>query len=128
MSELKSATRPLLLLITLALGMLHEFYDTDIVWGYLFSDSTHNAEAWIYFLCEHLIVIALAYDYWQVEPEFRKCATAFLWLSVVDLVDYILTCNDPWFSFLPEWATVNVFKFPIFGFVIVRELIKNLKR
>lgn len=73
-------------------------------------------------------MVALAYNYWQLEHEFPKSATCFLILIIAYTVDYILTDNEPWIDGLPKWATLNVAQFPIFGFVFVPELIKYLKR
>jgi len=120
--------RPILVLIGLAFSILFALFDTSRVWGYPFSQTTHNAEAWIWFLCRDLFVVLLAYIWWQLEHEFPKSAKCFLILSILYTVDYVLTCNEPWFANLPKWATFNVAKFPIFGFVFVHELIKYLKR
>lgn len=121
-------SRPILLLIGLAFSIMFALFDTERVWGYPFSDTTHNAEAWVWFLCRDLFIVILAYNYWQLEYEFPKSATCFLILSIVYVVDYVLTCNEPWYPGLPKWATLNVAKFPIFGFVLVREVIKHKLR
>lgn len=115
----------LLLGITLAFAVLFLLYDSDQVWGYPLSKTTHNAEAWIYFLSESLIRLALAYVIWEIEPLYRRTATCFLWLMFADTVDYILTCNEKWHPDLPEWATLNTLSIAIFGCVFVSEVIKK---
>jgi len=121
-------SRPILILIGLGFSILFAFFDTERVWGYPFSDTTHNAEAWIWFLCRDLFVVVLAYNYWQLEHEFPQSATCFLLISIAYTVDYVLTCNEPWGPDLPKWSTFNVAKFFIFGFVFVPELIKYLRK
>lgn len=119
--------RPLLVFITFGFSFLFLFYDTKQVWGYPFSDTTHNAEAWIYFLSESLIRLAFVYIIWTLEPVFIKSMTAALWLMIADTVDYVLTCNEKWVESWPDWATLNIFSIVIFGLVFVFELLKYLR-
>lgn len=125
---LRHAARPIMMFITFAFSLFFMFYSTKEIWWYPFSDTTHNAEAWIYFLSESLIRVILAYIIWELESVFRWSATTFLWLNVADTVDYVLTCNEKWVQSWPNWATLNTFSVAIFGLVFVPELIIRFKQ
>lgn len=124
---INTVARPLLVFITFGFSLLFLFYSSKDVWGYPFSNTTHNAEAWIYFLSESLIRLALVYIIWTLEPVFIKSMTAALWLTIADTVDYVLTCNEKWVESWPDWATLNTFSVGIFGIVFVGELINYLR-
>lgn len=54
--------------------------------------------SFIYFLCEHFIIISLAVMVWQNSGTERDIKTDrfFVLLCIVDFVDYLITGNNVW--------------------------------
>lgn len=115
-----------LLYITLILGLMYVMIPrTEPVDFFLFSDMKLSLATHVYFIGEKLVLIILAYIlYCEDKSEFIK---AFLVLMVADLVDYLLTYNSIWFTFVIP-ISMNVCKVIIFSLLILKQWIGNYSR
>lgn len=106
----------LLLFITLAFSTLFLFYVPTGKVGFPFSDMILNADTYVYFLFEHVILIILAWVIYDVTKEM--ITLLYLIIQVVDTLDYILNYAEPWFDSI---ITYNTIKVGLFGIAILYE-------
>ncbi len=111
----------LLLWVTLILSILFMAFPDDQQVGFLYSDQVLTLRTWIYFLTEHLILVVLAWVIMLYERKFTISAGYFLFLQVIDTIDYCLTYADPWFF---SEITFNTIKCVSFGACIAVDFIK----
>lgn len=71
--------------------------DVEACFSLLCMEQIH-VESFIYFLCEHFIIISLAVMVWQNDGKVRDLETDrfFVLLCVVDFLDYLVTGNNVW--------------------------------
>lgn len=83
---------PLFLLVPDYIGnsTLYDFF--------LLSDQLLTAQTWLYFMCEHLIIIIISYLLASSNTKHYKVFVVYFWLQVVDFIDYLLTYNSVWFT------------------------------
>lgn len=107
----------LLLLITLVFSTLFLFYVPTGKMGFAFSDMVLNADTYVYFLFEHIILIILSWIIYDATKD--KIVLLYFLIQVIDTFDYILTYGEPWFdSSILTWNTIKV---GIFGVAILYE-------
>jgi len=117
----------LLLFLTFIFGLLFLLLPPAIEsrdW-FLFSDVKLTYQTHIYFICEKLVVIMLAWIIAAEETKYKGSCKVFFWLIVADLLDYLLTYSSVWFLVGVFPVSMNVTKAFIFGFIVVREWIKQ---
>ena len=85
--------------------------------GFPFSDMKLNADTYVYFLFEHVILIILAWIIWDITKD--KIVSIYLVIQIIDLFDYILNYGEPWFD--TSIVTYNTIKVCIFGVAILYE-------
>ena len=107
----------LLLLITLVFSTLFLFYVPTGKVGFPFSDMLLNADTYIYFLFEHVILIILAWIIYDLTKD--KIVFLYLIIQLIDTFDYILNYGEPWFG--NSIFTYNTIKVGIFGVAILYE-------
>lgn len=105
-----------MLLTTLAFSVVFIFFNLDGKMGFLFSDMIVSTETWFYFLFEHLIVVLLSIVILDLEHEFKMSAGVFVWIQVIDTVDYCLTYGESWSDYMPSF---NIMKVTVFGIVML---------
>lgn len=76
---------------------------------------------WFYFVCEHLVMIILAYVILAESVKHRTALEIFLRIQVVDLIDYLITFNTGWFLLGNFIVTFNVVACLIFMLAIIYE-------
>jgi len=76
---------------------------------------------WIYYVCEHVIRIVLAYIILSQSIKFRTALKIFLFIQVADLVDFMLTYNTGWFMVGTFIVSFNVVASIIFTVAIIYE-------
>lgn len=64
------------------------------------SDYVLPFKTWLYFVCEHLIFIMLAYVIAYEATQYKTQCKVFFWIQVADLADYLLTYNTNWIGFI----------------------------
>lgn len=120
-------SRLFLILITLLFSVLFLLYNSDTEIGFMFSSQVLTVETWLYFLFEHVTVLILSIVMLSMATEYRYAFKVFVWIQIIDTVDYCLTYGEPW-SFLPvSWNIIKVFVFSsIVGYEIGKTIWKNL--
>jgi len=73
--------------------------DIEACFSLLCVESIH-VESFIYFICEHFIIISLAVMVWQNDQKLQDVKTDrfFVLLCIVDFVDYVVTGNNVWWK------------------------------
>lgn len=61
-----------------------------------FADTAITFKTWLYFLCEHIVLIMLSYVIAYEAKEYKLQCKVFFWIQVADLADYLLTYNTNW--------------------------------
>ncbi len=118
----------LLLYCSLTIGLIYLIVpNTDPFNWFVFSDMELTLKTHLYFICEKVILIILAYVLLDQENKYRQALWVFFWLMVVDLVDYIASYNSIWFHAGGFPMSMNILKSIIFGLVIFREWMQRLK-
>lgn len=85
--------------------------------GFPFSDMVLNADTYIYFLFEHLILVILSWIIYDHTKD--KIVLLYFVIQVIDSIDYVFTYGEPWFD--SNIFTWNVIKVGIFGVAILYE-------
>ena len=117
----------LLIFLTLIFGLLFllipqtESYDL-----FLFSDIKLTVQTHIYFICEKLTMIVLAWIIASESTQYRTELKAFFWLMVADLLDYCLSYGSIWFNVGVVPVSMNTAKVFIFAIVIFNAWLKRL--
>lgn len=102
--------------------------DNDVTIGYPFSDMRVSLEFYIYSLAEKLGILIFIYIIAKESTAYREAIWIFLWLSVLDLVDFLLNYSEVWFYLDGFPVSMNVVKCVIFGIVILNEIWKKSYR
>lgn len=121
----------LLLLFTVFLtGILFMFIpDTIAPYDYfLLSDMKLHFGTYVYFICERLVLIILAYIIASEAVQYRSVVWVFFWLLVADLADFLIIYNEIWFTIGEFPVSMNICKVVIFGLIILRKWIRTLHR
>lgn len=71
---------------------------------------SYNQYFWM--LCEHLIMVFLAFIIWDEAVMYRKILFVFFLITIADVVAFILSYDDPLKDYIITW---NVTKTAIFG-------------
>lgn len=113
--------------------------DVEACFSFLCMELIH-VESFIYFICEHFIIISLALMVWfnsQLEQDI-KTDRFFVLLCIVDFVDYLLTGNNLWyespqFYFSEHWffrvpISMNLCMVVVFLLYAIRQWKLNGKR
>lgn len=111
-----------LLFVCLIIGMVFLSIsdgDTGMI-GFWFVDYQIRFQDWTYFLGDHLIKIILAYVIFAESIKYRLALKAFLWIQILDTLDYLATFNTKWIN-VGYGITFNSIASVIFAFIIVYE-------
>lgn len=103
----------------LLLGVVYQSipYDGALLEMFPFSEDVIPFKTWFYFVCEHLVLIALSYVIaWEAKKYVFSCKV-FFFIQVADLIDYLLTYNTTWFNII----SFNVVSVLLFATSIVYE-------
>lgn len=92
-----------------------------------FSDMQLYFATHVYFIVERLVMIILAFVVVSEASEYRGALWVFFALMCADLLDYVLCYNETWFHLGSVPVSMQVLKVLIFGGVILREWIKQLR-
>ena len=84
--------------------------------GFPFSDMVLNADTYVYFLFEHIILIILSWIIYDRTKD--NIVLLYLIIQMLDTLDYLLTYGEPWFGTILTWNTIKV---GIFGIAILYE-------
>lgn len=93
-----------------------------------FSDSKVTAEWYVFYLCEHLILIVFAFFIFMESDQYKFALGLFLLIQVMDTADFMLTYSDPWFYLNDTPITFNIVKVLIFTCVLAYESIRLVNR
>lgn len=86
-----------------------------------FYDIAITFKTWLYFVCEHLVLIMLSYVIAIESKKYKLQCRVFFWLQMGNLVDYLLTYNTDWIGFI----NYNVVAVIIFATSIVYEYVRD---
>lgn len=105
---------------------LAEHFDSQ--WGkvdlFLLKDEQWNPSSYVYFVGESVAYIGLALMIRKLTP-YKHIALAFVIIESVDLIDFFVTKNGPWFEFHGWPVTYNVVKLSIFVLFLTYEFIST---
>ncbi len=91
-----------LLVLTLIIGplflMVPDFTGGKYFDFFLLSDQQLTVQTWLYFACEHVVIIILCYLIAQSQTKYYKVAIVYYWIQIIDFIDYLLTYNSVWFT------------------------------
>lgn len=82
----------------------------------------------VYYICEKLIVIILAYIIATEATEYRKPLFIFLVLCIADLADYLLSYSAVWFRIGEFPVSMNIMKCILFGLTILNAWTRTLSK
>lgn len=113
-----------LLYLTFIMGLIFLFVSMkqEMIDFFPLSDFKIYPVNHVYYICEKLIVIILAYIISTEATEYHKPLLIFFILCVCDLIDYLLTYSSVWFYIRNFPVSMNTTKAILFGLVIIREL------
>jgi nicotinamide riboside transporter PnuC len=92
-------------------------YDNEVKDYFLFADTPLTFKTWLYFVCEHLVLIMLAYVIAAEAKKYTLPCKVFFWIQVGNLADYLLTYNTNWIGFI----NFNIVSIVIFATSILYE-------
>ena len=119
-------SKVLLIFLTFVLGLTYLIAPTtDSMDWFLFSDMKLTLKTHVYFICEKVIVIILAWIIAAESRAYRGVLQVFFWLVVVDLLDYLLSYGSIWFYLWGFPVSMNILKVVIFGIVIAKAWIRT---
>jgi hypothetical protein len=112
------------------LGLAFEFVEhNDKEWGtidlFLLEEAKWNPSSYVYFAGESLAYIFLALIIRKLTP-FRHVALAYIVIESIDLIDFFVTKNGPWFDFYGWPITYNIIKVMVFVIFLTYEYARNL--
>lgn len=118
----------LLLYCVLVFGLLFLVVPeyTRMISPFLFSDFQLSLATHIYFICEKLTMIILAYIIANESEKYREAIWIFFWLMVADLVDYTFAYNGVYGYLNGFPVSMNVIKCLVFGLTILYTWIRTL--
>lgn len=119
----------LLFLFIIVLGFCFELVEhLDKEWGkidlFVLKDEQWNPSSYVYFAGESIAYIALALMIYKLTPH-KHIALAFVIIESVDLIDFFITKNGPWFEFQGWPITYNIIKLVIFTVFLTYEFTIN---
>ena len=96
-------------------------YDNEVKDYFLFADTQLTFKTWLYFVCEHLVLIMLSYVITAESRSYKLQCRVFFWLQVGNLADYLLTYNTNWIGFI----NFNIVSMLVFATSIVYEYVRD---
>lgn len=114
----------LLLILAISTLFIHVPHEGQI--GFILNPEVKlSYNQYIWMLCEHLIMIALAAVILDESADHRNLLMVFLWIQIVDLFAFVLAYTDPLKQYV---ITFNVLKLIIFLLAIVIDRWKPWKQ
>jgi len=111
-----------MLLITLVVSILFMFYTPDGKIGFPFSNVVLSADTWVYFFCEHMILIILSGVIYMISSKKEWSFVVFHYIQIFDTFDYVLTYGDRWTDYLPSW---NIIKVSIYSCALIYDITRE---
>jgi hypothetical protein len=99
---------------------------TEPIDWFLFSDIKVTLQTHVYFICERLVLVIMAWIIVNESKEYRGALWIFFALIVMDVVDYIVGYNSVWFRFHGFPVSMNTVSAVVFAFVILKEWKRRL--
>jgi hypothetical protein len=82
-------------------------------------------ETYAYFACYYLSMMIIAWAFVLIIPQYHVILAAWFFLQGVELIDYFLTYNTPWFFIGKLGISITLIKFLILGFLMIQEWTKR---
>lgn len=118
-------SRLLLLLSTLLLSVVFMLSPETKPYDFFpLADTEVTLEFYIYYLCEHLILVVFAFFIYMESDKYKFSLLVFLLIQVADIVDFCLTYGSAWFEMLGHPITFNVIKILVFILAIEYEFLR----
>lgn len=94
--------KAIFLFLCLLVGVVYNTlpYDSNPLSMFMYSDTTLPFKTWLYFLCEHIVLVMLAYVIAAESRTYRLSCKVFFWIQVAGMIDYLLTYNTNWIGFI----------------------------
>lgn len=87
------------------------------------SDQVYYVESYFYHLWQAASFVVFANIINVESARYKVFFQAFFWFWVIDLIDYLLTCNNPWMPGIGpvevSWNTIGVILLGIFGIIAI---------
>lgn len=117
----------ILLYLTFVTGLVFLFVPMkqEMIDFFPLSDFKIYPVNYVYYICEKLVVIILAYIIAEEATIYRKELFIFLALCIADMADYLLSYSSIWMRIGDFPVSMNTLKCTIFGLVILNAWIKN---
>lgn len=93
---------------------------------FLFSDMKLYPSTYVYFICERVTLIILAYILTAEERQYKQQVKVFFFLMCADLVDFMLSYNSPWTHIGVVPVSMNTISALVFGLVILHAWKKSI--
>ncbi len=126
----------ILLYLTIILGMVFvilpnwdgTFMKPDPFYFYDFGDGNGIAyQTYVYMIAEYFISLIFVGIIANEATKFKGAIWIFFGLIVVDLFDFLLCYNSIWFHLSGLPVSMNIVKGLVFGLVIFKEWLKELR-
>lgn len=112
-----------LLFSTLIISVIYLLVpDTEPIDFFPFSDMKTTLEWYVFYLCEHLILIVFALFIYMESDKYKIALFVFLLIQIADTIDFCLTYGFVWFHLDKYPVGFNLIKIVIFMIAIAYEL------
>lgn len=114
--------RLFLLFSTLVISVIYlTVPDTEPIDFFPYSEMKTTLEWYVFYFCEHLILIVFALFIYQESDKYRTALLVFLLIQIADLIDFCLTYGFVWFTISGYPIGFNLIKIVIFMLAIAYE-------
>jgi hypothetical protein len=78
-------------------------------------------ETYAYFACYYLSMMIFAWAFVTILPQYHTILTVWFFLQGIELIDYFLTYNTPWFTVVGVGVSITLVKFIILSILMIIE-------
>ncbi len=108
----------------LVLRLFSPFLQGEIT-PFPFYPITIAIETYAYFACYYLSMMIIAWAFVIIIPQYHTILSVWFFLQGIELIDYFLTYNTPWFTVVGVGVSITLVKFIILGILMIREWTKR---
>lgn len=115
----------ILLWLTMAVGMIFLAlpYSTDVFDFFPASDQLLTTQTYVWFLCQRLVMIVLAFIIYNESDLYRLALLTYLLIQVLKFLDYLICYNEVWVRIWNVPFSSNTLGILVFGLAIAYEFI-----
>jgi hypothetical protein len=110
----------ILLFVALLMGMVFTMLPAgSSVIGFPFNESEIRLIDYLYFLMEHVVIIIFSFIIYSEAQTYRQPLKIFMVLMILDMIDFTMTFNNPWFYLEGFAVSMNTVSVMVFGAAII---------